>query len=177
MMDFRRTIRKWGDMDMAELDLVKLISHFAQSNKAEGKSPKTVSWYSEMLFDFVSFLRSTDRRAILAELNAPTVREFIVREQGRGLSPYTVQRRVRDLKALSSWLFAEGYTPDNVLANVKLPKVPATIVKPLTPEEIDRLISVQNPLTAIGSRNIALLITLLDADRGSASYAACTSVE
>jgi site-specific recombinase XerD len=163
MVDFRRTIRKWGDMDMAELDLVKLISHFAQSNKAEGKSPKTVSWYSEMLFDFVSFLRSTGRRAILAELNAPTVREFVVREQGRSLSPYTVQGRVRALKAFSSWLFAESYTPDNVLANVKLPKVPTTIVEPLTPEEIDRLISVQNPLTAIGSRNIALLITLLDA--------------
>ena len=37
---------------MRELDLVKLITHFAQSNKAEGKSPKTVSWYTEMLTGF-----------------------------------------------------------------------------------------------------------------------------
>ena len=35
----------WGDINMAELELGKLILHFEQSNKAEGKSPKTVTWY------------------------------------------------------------------------------------------------------------------------------------
>ena len=35
----------WEDINMAELELEKLILHFAQSNRAEGKSPKTVSWY------------------------------------------------------------------------------------------------------------------------------------
>jgi len=39
---------------MAELNLTKLVTHFAQSNKAEGKSPKTVSWYTEMLTDFAT---------------------------------------------------------------------------------------------------------------------------
>jgi site-specific recombinase XerD len=163
MVNFRRTIRKWGDIDMAELDLVKLISHFAQSNKAEGKSPKTVSWYSEMLFDFVSFLRSNGMEAILSELSTTTARQFVISEQGRGLSPYTVQAKARALKAFSSWLLAEGYTTDNLLANVKLPKVPIKLVEPLTVSEIDSLISVQNPLTSVGSRNIALLVTLLDA--------------
>jgi len=147
---------------MAELDLTKLVSHFAQSNKAEAKSPKTVSWYTEMLFDFVKFLRSSGREAILAELNAFSVRDFIIREQNRGLSPYTVQGKVRALKAFSSWLLADGYTSENVLSNIKLPRVPLKIVEPLTPPEIDLLISAQNPLTAIGCRDIAILVTLLD---------------
>ncbi len=43
---------------MSELDLHKFVVHFAQSNKAEGKSPVTVTWYSEMLDDFVGFLES-----------------------------------------------------------------------------------------------------------------------
>jgi len=60
---------RWADLNMAELDLTKLVSHFAQSNKAEGKSLKTVSWYTEMLLDFVRFVRSSDREAILAELS------------------------------------------------------------------------------------------------------------
>jgi len=34
---------RWRDINMAELELTKLILHFAQSNKAEGKPPKTVS--------------------------------------------------------------------------------------------------------------------------------------
>ena len=103
---------RWADLNMAELDLTKLVSHFAQSNKAEGKSLKTVSWYTEMLLDFVRFVRSSDRETILAELNTFSVRDFIIREQNRGLSPYTVQGKVRALKAFSSWLMAEGYTSE-----------------------------------------------------------------
>ncbi len=84
---------------MAELELEKLILHFAQSNKAEGKSPKTISWYSEMLTGFVRFLASARKRPVLAEFNIALVREFIIHEQERGLSPYTVQGKVRALKA------------------------------------------------------------------------------
>ena len=153
---------KWADINMAELDLTKLISHFSQSNRAEGKSPKTVSWYTEMLFGFIKFLRANGIEAILSELNATTARQFVISEQGRGLSPYTVQGKVRALKAFSSWLFAEGYTPHNLLANVKLPKVPTKLIEPLSAGEIDSLISAQNPLTSLGSRNLALLVTLLD---------------
>jgi len=147
---------------MAELDLTKLISHFAHSNQAEGKSPKTVSWYSDMLFDYVKFLRAIGIPALLGELNPVVVREFIIREQNRGMSPYTIQCRVRTLKVFSSWLLAEGYTDDNLLKRVKLPKAPKKIIEPLTQDEIDRLIAAQNPLTAMGSRNIAVLVTLLD---------------
>lgn len=162
MMRGNRVNLKWADIKMSELDLTKLISHFAHSNKAEGKSPKTVSWYSEMLFDFVKFLRSTGREAVLAELNTVSVRELIVHEQDRGVSPYTTQGKVRSLKVFASWLLREGYTSENVLSAVKLPKVPIKIVEPLTPPEINQLISAQNPLTALGCRDIAVLITLLD---------------
>jgi len=147
---------------MSELDLSKLILHFAQSNKAEGKSPKTVSWYSEMLSDFLRFQRSVGATGILSEFNLPNVRDFIIHEQNRRVSPYTVQGKARALKAFSSWLYAEGYTHSNLLSGLKLPKTPIKMIEPLTAAEIDQLISVQNPLTAIGSRNTAILITLLD---------------
>ena len=54
-MKTRRNIR-WEDLNMGDIKLLKLILHFAQSNKAEGKSPKTIQWYSEMLTDFTRFL-------------------------------------------------------------------------------------------------------------------------
>ena len=99
----------WTDIDMAELELEKLVTHYAQSNKAEGKSPKTISWYSEMLSDFVRFLKSTWGDNTLPSLNVNTTRQFIIYEQARGLSPYTVQGKVRALKAFSSWLFAASH--------------------------------------------------------------------
>ena len=161
-MEAKNRNLNWSEINMAALELEKLISHYGQTNRAEGKSPKTVSWYTEMLTDFVRFLRSRGRDAIFAELSAITVREFIIHEAERGVSPHTVQGKVRSLKAFCSWLFAEGYTDSNLLANVKRPKVPIKIVEPLTAVEVESLIGAQNPLTSLGSRNIAILVTLLD---------------
>ena len=66
----------WEDIDMAHLELGKLILHFEQSNKAEGKSSKTVVWYTEMLDSFTKFLLLTGQVPILANFNATIVREF-----------------------------------------------------------------------------------------------------
>jgi site-specific recombinase XerD len=162
MFSNRRKNLRWVDIDMAEVKLDKLAIHFAQSNKAEGKSSKTVSWYSEMLIGFIKFLKSHGFKAVLSDLDIEIVREFIVNEQERNVSPYTVQGKVRALKAFSSWLFREGYLADNSLGDLKLPKAPVMLIEPLKSEEINQLISYQNPLTAIGCRDTAILITMID---------------
>ena len=82
---------KWQDINMAKLDLGKLILHFEQSNKAEGKSPKTVSWYTEMLEVFVKFMELVGKPRVLDEFSIDNARNFIIQEQQRGLSPFTVQ--------------------------------------------------------------------------------------
>lgn len=147
---------------MADFSLEKLVAHFAQSNKAEGKAEKTVFWYSQMLEEHLKFLAADGKTTILAMLNPESVRDFIVAQQEKGLSPFTIAARVRALKAFSSWLEREGFTPDNVLRTVKLPKTPQKIIEVLNLEEINRLVSLQNTRTALGSRNVALLTTLLD---------------
>ena len=162
MIKERRPKLTWADLEMSKLELTKLITHYAQSNRADNKSAKTITWYSEMLEGYVKFLRSINREPILAELNVETVRQFILHEQSRSLSPFTVQGKVRALRAFSSWLWNEGYTPDNMLNRIKLPKAPQRIIEPLKGWEIDALLKTQNPLTALGSRNIALLMTFLD---------------
>ena len=151
----------WTDIDMSVIELGKLLKHYTQCLKSEGKSPKTISWYGEMLCVFIRYLESSCISPVLVNFNLVNVRDFVVYEQNRELSPYTVQARVRALKAFSSWLFSEQYTEKNMLATLKMPKAPVRMIEPLTVEEIDRLISVQNHLTAIGSRNTAILITFL----------------
>ena len=146
---------------MNVVKLGKLLEHYTQCLKSEGKSPKTISWYGEMLSVFTRYLESSGISSVLVNFNLVNVLDFVVYEQNRDLSPYTVQARVRSLKAFSSWLFSEQYTEENMLATLKMPKAPVRMIEPLTVEEIDRLISVQNHLTAIGSRNTAILITFL----------------
>ena len=115
-----------------------------------------------MLISYVKHLEAIELQPTLTELDITNVREFIIHEQGRQISPYTVVCKVRALKAFASWLLREGYTTCNILASLKLPKTPQKMIKPLTQDEIDSLICVQNPLAALGSRNIAILITFLD---------------
>ena len=85
-----------------------------------------MSWYSEMITDLVKFLESKGLKAVLSDFSISVIREFIVYEQERDMSPYTVQGKVRALKAFSSWLYREGYINENLLSEFKLPRVPDT---------------------------------------------------
>jgi len=146
---------------MAEINLDKLLMHFSQCMKSEGKSPSTITWYNEMIKRFTNFLKANNIEPVLGEFTIGAARDFVIHEQERKLSPYTIQARVRALKGFSSWLYGEKYTVENTLTILKIPKAPTKLVEPLTTEEIDLLVSVQNPLTVLGSRNLGVLTTLL----------------
>lgn len=162
MLETRRKNLKWEDVDMSELLICKLIVHYAQSNKVEGKSPQTIAWYSAVLNDFNRFLHSENLNTNLADFTVITTRAYIVHEQERDISPYTVQGKVRAIKAFCSWLKREGYISNNFLGDFKLPRVPKVLIEPLTNAEIETLLSLRNPLTEIGCRDIAILIVMLD---------------
>jgi site-specific recombinase XerD len=154
----------------------ELVRRYAQSNRADGKSPKTILWYREMLNQLLEYLNARQNPSYIATFTMDTVREYILylrqRPKFRGhpytpeqiklLSPRTVQCHVRALKAFSSWLFAEKYTVDNRLRNLKLPKAPANMVEPLTPEEVRIIISNIDKNSPSGLRNHAMLLTMLD---------------
>lgn len=141
--------------DKGKPDIPELIKRFELSNRAEGKSPRTVTWYSEMLQTFCRYLQSNHGFSALSLLDIHTVREYILylrqkprflghsyaSKQQSYLSPKTIQCHVRALKAFASWLCGEDYTSENRLQNLKLPKAPVTIIEPLTPHEINKIIA------------------------------------
>ena len=52
--------RRSNTMDKANLDLSVLIKHFEVPNKTEGKSPRTVGWYNEVLSLLYRWLQGGD---------------------------------------------------------------------------------------------------------------------
>jgi hypothetical protein len=82
------------DMDMASIELEKLLLHFCQCMRAEAKAPTTIIWYQEMVSRFIKFLKGKNLQPTLEEFTIELAREFIVYEQERKLSPYTVQAKV-----------------------------------------------------------------------------------
>jgi len=69
---------------------------------------------------------------------------------------------VRGLRAFFSWLHREGYTEENLLAELRPPKAPHKVVDVLTEEEVAQIMACLDPDTASGSRDSAMLITFLD---------------
>lgn len=156
--------------------LTSLIIVYEVSNQAEGKSSKTVRWYSEMLSAFTRYMQVKLNTCDLAAFNIDMVRGYILYlrqkpkfqehpytpPQAKPLSPKTIQCHVRALKAFSSWLHSEGYTFENCLKNLKLPKAPVVVMEPLTPEETKTIIASMNSKSSTGARNHAIVVTLLD---------------
>ena len=163
----RRRNTRWEDMDRSNIDLSVLIRHYEVHNRTEGKSPRTVQWYNEVLSMFYGWLESQGMSTILNTIGEMEVRGFILHVQSRpglkGLvSPNTVNNRVRALRAFFAWLNRKGYTKDHVLKDVRPPKMVTKVIEPLTTEEIKRMFATMNPNTAMGARNTALYSLMLD---------------
>lgn len=158
------------------LSLDNLIHRYEVSNRADGKSPRTVSWYTDMLTLFSHYLKEKLHQHDISTFTIDTIREYVIYlrqkpkfsghpytpAQSKPLSPKTVQCHVRALKAFSSWLYLEGYTTENRLKNLKLPKAPTKMIEPLTPEEINKAAISINKNSPTGTRNHAILVILLD---------------
>jgi len=158
------------------LTIDELISRYALSNQADSKSPKTIAWYGDILNQFSAYLKTERYACHLSAISLDIVRGYVLYlrhkpkfkghpftpTQADYPSPRTVQCHVRALKAFSSWLYAEGYTPANRLKNLKIPKAPVTMIEPLTPEEIKKVTASINKKSPTGTRNYALFATLLD---------------
>jgi site-specific recombinase XerD len=162
--------------EKVELTIDELIDRYELSNLADGKSPKTIRWYRDILRLFSEYVKRKEQGGDVTCFTIDVARGYILYlrnrhkfqghpytpEQGQLLSPRTVQCHVRSLKAFSSWLYSEGYTDENSLKNLKLPKAPVKIVEPLTPEEIKTVMGVIDRDSVTGFRNYAIVATLLD---------------
>jgi len=156
--------------------ITKLSSHFEMSNLADGKSESTITWYRDILKLFLRYLKENRHSNSIEEFNIENARNYVLYLRSRtkfgrhattqveqtGLSPQTVRGHIRGLKAFSSWAYREGYTDENKLLNLKIPKAPVKLIEPLTDGEISQITSSINQGSPTGSRNHAIFVTALD---------------
>ena len=175
-MVVRAKNRRRQELEKDNIPLEKLARHFEAYNCSEGKSPRTVEWYSRVLRYFMRYLEDQGHSTNLGDLTLEVAREFVLHLQTRRkwdghpfvsspdgkLAAISVQNYVRGLRAFFSWLHREGYTEEHILARLKPPKAPQKLVEVLTEEEIARILACLDADTASGCRNMAMVITFLD---------------
>lgn len=154
-------------MNKNDIHLKDLIKIFDTYNRSDGKSPSTLRWYNEVLNLFLHWLVETNQPATLGAITENTVREFIIwikerQVNGHEIRVYTVNNRVRALRAFFNWLYRKEYSAAHLLKDLKPPRLPQVMVDTLSNKEIAIIMASLNSSTATGSRNIAILALLLD---------------
>ena len=153
-----------------------LITRFEMSNVVDGKSPRTVRWYSDMLKFFSRYLKENGQTNDIEGFDIENARKYVLYLRSRNkfdghpytpqqhslLSPQTIRGHIRSLKAFSSWLYSEKYTDENMLQYLKIPRVPVKLIEPLTNQEVDQIACSINQNSTTGVRNHAIFVTALD---------------
>jgi len=157
-------------------DIQELIKRYELANHAEGKSPKTTKGYNELLLSFYQYINEHTGDAAIFCFTIDNVRQYIIYlrnrpkfqghpftpARGNGLSVESIRDHIRTLKAFSTWIYTEGYTKENRLANLKLPKPEKVLIEPLTEEEINTVLDAINRKTQVGRRNYTIVFLMID---------------
>ncbi len=155
--------------------LNELIEYYEVCNRAEGKSPKTISWYSANLKNFRNYLKNRHLSDLLDNIDTKLLREYVLylMKQTRYenhpytpakpelLSTATIHGYVRTLRAFFNWLVVEGLTQNNPSNALKPPKIVRKVVSTLSDEEIRAILN-SFGISPTDARNQALFMILLD---------------
>jgi len=156
--------------------LSELIDYYEICNKAEGKSQKTISWYSSNLRRFHRYLRSNHLPDSMDNINTKLLREYVlylmrrkrfdnhpyIAPKNEPLSTATIHGHVRTLRAFFGWLLREELIEVNLASGLRPPRITKKVISTLSDDEIRAIVNSLNPRDPIDARNLAIFMLLLD---------------
>jgi site-specific recombinase XerD len=163
--------------------LRSLVDGFVLTKQTEGKSPRTVEFYSENLKRFLWYVNSQDWPADIRMLTQWHIRDFlgyVANEEcrwglmGNGsetskskVSYTTVHHYFVVIANFFGWVVSEGFLEESPTAKIKIAKPKEKVIKPYSQEEIMRMLAVcdydyEHNARFLGSRNKAMVLMLLD---------------
>jgi site-specific recombinase XerD len=163
--------------------LRSLVNGFVLTKQTEGKSPRTVEFYSENLKRFLWYASRQDWPDDIRIITEWHIREFlgyVANEKCRwGLegngsetsqskaSHTTVHHYFVVLANFFGWVVREGFLKESPTAKIKVAKPKEKVIKPYTYEEISRILAIcdydyEHNAKFLGSRNKAIVLVLLD---------------
>jgi site-specific recombinase XerD len=142
--------------------------------RAEGKSPKTISWVVSSVGYFADFLGPKQQDISIIKGN--DLRRFIIalqekpkfsnhpynKPQAAKLTAQSIDTYCRGIRAFFAFLKREGFISTNAIAKVTLPKTPEVVIPTFSEQEIAKLLAQPNLKTNEGYRDYCILLTLID---------------
>ena len=160
-----------------------LVNGFVLTKQTEGKSPRTVEFYSENLKRFLWYASRQGWSDDIRMVTEWHIREFLGylanekrrwglegngSETSQGKVSYaTVHHYFVVLANFFGWVVREGFMAESPMAKIKVAKPKTKVIKPYALEEISRMIAVcdcdyEHNAKFLGSRNKAIILVLVD---------------
>ena len=137
------------------------LSAFLLDREAMRCTLKTLEHYVYTCGSFVAWLKARNVDNVAA-ITPHHLRAYLVSLQRRGLRDTTQHAHARGLKTWLRWLVDEGDIAKSPMDRVAMPRLERRIPPPFTPANVQALLASCDRKTAIGARNYAMLLTLLD---------------
>lgn len=154
-----------------EMPLARAAVDFRFALGAAGRSPKTVSWYADILAGFIAFASDALGRAPhLTDLNLELARRYATalvdggagRRRRRPASVATRRGYLKALKSFSAWLRAERYLRRDPLAGLLVPRAEERLFPVFSDEQLRALLTAAAGDSLRARRWTAALWLLLD---------------
>ena len=163
--------------------LKSLVNGFVLTKQTEGKSPRTIEFYSENLKRFLWYAQKQGWTDDIRMLTAWQIKEFLgyvgsethrwelhgnSSESSLGKASHTtVHHYFVAISCLFNWVIKEGFLKDNPLTHIKVAKPKPKVIIPYSQEEIKNMLAVcdydfQHNAKFLACRNQAMILTLLD---------------
>lgn len=161
------------------INLDDLFLKFKAIKRAEGRADSTLNQYEDNYGFFVEYLDRHGIRRSIKDITKDTIREYIVymrdewvRFEGHkykteaemtvGLSPGSINTRLKTLRVMFKCLAEEGLIDSNPMIGVKNVTEPEEEIVVLTAEELKRLLNVPNQRHYAEFRDYVLMNVLID---------------
>lgn len=147
---------------MKARDLREQAAAFRAYNLSRNLSPKTIETYSKNLSAFFHWADAGHGPDV--EVDPRLIRRFMADKFEAGRRPNTVRAYLITLRALFSFLVADGVIEEqaNPMRHVKNPKMTSERVRPLAPEEVKVLLNTFDKTSLVDYRNYIICLLMLD---------------
>jgi len=135
-----------------------LLQHYLLACQVESKSQKTIEGYRQRLVVLIQNIAGRDIRSV----TATDIRLLFLGLQQRGLKATTCHAYYRAFLTWFNWLVQEGYLAKSPMVNVKPPKVPKTIIKPFSREDIEHFLVLTAGSSFLEVRGRFMVLLLMD---------------
>jgi len=135
---------------------------FLENLKAKGLSYQTLRWHKENLAAVVKKLRELNLTDMPGQVSEAMLKQVVISMMDAGLSPTTINHRVRSMKQFYQFLKSEMIVAKNPADSLERKKPKSTIIETFSEEQLKALLDAPDRSRFVGLRDYSIMLVFLD---------------